>query len=113
MGNITKKYDNEAKAIVAEMSVAEKAGLCSGATFWTMKAIERLNLPEIMLTDGPHGLRKQAQGNDHLGLNASVPATCFPTAVALAASWDIDLLHEVGVALGEECVANDVAVLLG
>lgn len=113
MASITTKFDNEAKALVAEMSVAEKASLCSGATFWTMKAIERLDLPQIMLTDGPHGLRKQAGGSDHIGLNASVPATCFPTAVALAASWDTDLLHEVGVALGEECVANDVAVLLG
>ncbi len=113
MGAITTKYDNEAKALVAEMSVAEKASLCSGASFWTMKAIHWLDLPAIMLTDGPHGLRKQADAADHLGMMESVPATCFPTAVALAASWDTALLQEVGEALGRECVANDVAVLLG
>jgi beta-glucosidase len=104
---------NKAADLVGKMSLEEKASLCSGQNFWQLKSIERLGLPRVMLTDGPHGLRKQAGDADHLGLNSSVPATCFPTAVALAASWDRDLLHEVGVALGQECNAEDVAVLLG
>ena len=104
---------NKAADLVGKMSLEEKASLCSGQNFWQLKSIERLGLPRVMVTDGPHGLRKQAADADHLGLNSSVPATCFPTAVALAASWDRDLLHEVGVALGKECNAEDVAVLLG
>ena len=102
-----------AAELVARMSVDEKAALCSGKTFWHLEANERLGVPSIMLTDGPHGLRKQSTAGDHLGLNASVPATCFPTASALASSWDRDLLREIGVALGEQCAAEDVAVLLG
>ena len=102
-----------AAALVARMSVDEKAAFCSGRTFWRLEANARLGVPSIMLTDGPHGLRKQAAAGDHVGLNASVPATCFPTASALASSWDTDLLREIGVALGEQCVAEDVAVLLG
>ena len=66
-----------------------------------------------MVADGPHGLRKQAENPDHLGIGNSVPATCFPTAAALGSSWDVDLLHRVGEALGRETRANDVAVLLG
>lgn len=103
----------QAAAIVAQMSLEEKAAFCSGRDFWHLEACERLDLPSVMLTDGPHGLRKQAGSTDHLGLNASVPATCFPTASALASSWNTELVREVGVALGEQCVAEDVAVLLG
>ena len=102
-----------AAAIVARMSVKEKAAFCSGRGFWTLEASERLGVPSAVLTDGPHGLRKQAGGADPVGFNVSVPATCFPTASALASSWDRDLLREVGAALGEQCVAENVAVLLG
>jgi beta-glucosidase len=104
---------NEASAIVAQMSLKEKAAFASGKSFWHLEACERLNVPSVMVTDGPHGLRKQTRSGDHVGLVASVPATCFPTACALAASWDPQLLFEVGVALGEQCVAEDVTVLLG
>ena len=103
----------EAAALVARMSLAEKADYCSGADFWNLAANERLGLPAIMLTDGPHGLRKFAGEGDTTGLGRSVPATCFPTAAALASTWDPDLLHQIGTALGAECRANDVAVILG
>lgn len=101
------------KNIIAEMTLEEKASLCSGLNFWETKGIERLGIPSIMVTDGPHGLRKQAEGADHLGLNNSVPATCFPSAVGLASTWNKKLINQVGVALGEECQAENVAVLLG
>lgn len=103
----------EAAALVARMSLAEKADYCSGADFWTLPPNERLGLPAIMLTDGPHGLRKQAEAGGPASISRSVPATCFPTAAALASTWDPDLLREVGAALGAECRANDVAVILG
>ncbi|GAE93418.1 beta-glucosidase [Gracilibacillus boraciitolerans JCM 21714] len=96
-----------------EMTLEEKAGLCSGLDFWHLKGIERLDIPSVMVTDGPHGLRKQAEGADHLGIYDSVPATCFPSAVGLASTWDKELVRQVGVALGEEAQAEEVAVLLG
>ncbi|MEW9052266.1 MAG: glycoside hydrolase family 3 C-terminal domain-containing protein [Neobacillus sp.] len=99
--------------LIQELSLEEKAGLCSGLNFWHTKPVERLGIPSVMVTDGPHGLRKQKQGADHLGLFDSVPATCFPSAAGLAGSWDRNLINKVGVALGEECQAEDVAVLLG
>ena len=99
--------------IVAEMSLKEKVAFCSGKNFWYLKSLDRLELPSIMVTDGPHGLRKQDSQADHVGLNASVPATCFPTASALACSWNVELMHEIGVALGKECVKENVSVLLG
>ncbi|MFP7298950.1 glycoside hydrolase family 3 C-terminal domain-containing protein [Neobacillus niacini] len=101
------------KKLIAEMTLEEKASLCSGLDFWNTKGIERLGIPSIMVTDGPHGLRKQAQGADHLGIYNSVPSTCFPSAVGLASTWNKELIHQVGEALGEECQAEDVAVLLG
>ncbi len=85
----------------------------SGANFWNTKPVERLGVPSIMLTDGPHGLRKQGGAADHLGLNASIPATGFPTAATLANSWDVDLLGRVGELLGAEAAAEQVSVLLG
>lgn len=100
-------------ALISQMTLEEKAGLCSGLDFWNLKGVERLGIPSIMVTDGPHGLRKQNTGADHLGLFDSVPATCFPSAAGLASSWNKDLIYRVGVALGEECQAEDVAVLLG
>ena len=101
------------QSLIAQMTLEEKAGLCSGLDFWHTKGIERLGIPSIMLTDGPHGLRKQQASADHLGLFDSVPATCFPSAAGLASSWDRELIRKVGVALGEECQAEDVAMLLG
>jgi beta-glucosidase len=105
--------EQDVKKIISQMTLEEKAGLCSGLDFWHTKGIERLGVPSIMMTDGPHGLRKQAESSDHLGLNASVPATCFPSAVALASSWDRELVERVGTALGEECQAEDVSIILG
>lgn len=99
--------------LIGKMTIEEKAALCSGETFWTTKAIEHLDIPSIMMTDGPHGLRKQSGDADHLGLNESVPSTCFPSAVGLASSWNKELIHRVGEALGRECQAEDVAILLG
>lgn len=101
------------KSLIAQMTLEEKAGLCSGLDFWHLKGIERLGIPSIMVTDGPHGLRKQAADADHLGLNESVPATCFPSAVGLASTWNRELIRQVGEALGQECQAENVAVLLG
>jgi len=100
-------------ALISQMTLEEKAGLCSGLDFWRTKAVERLGIPSVMVTDGPHGLRKQKGESDHVGLFNSVPATCFPSAAGLACSWDRSLIEQVGVALGEECQAEEVAVLLG
>lgn len=100
-------------SLISQMTLEEKAGLCSGLDFWHLKGIERLGIPSLMVTDGPHGLRKQADGADHLGIYNSVPSTCFPSAVGLASSWDKELISKVGIALGEEAQAEDVAVLLG
>lgn len=99
--------------LLAELTLEEKATLCTGKDFWNLHGIERLNLPNVMVTDGPHGLRKQAGEGDHVGLNAAVKATSFPTASGLAASWNTNLIEEMGIALGKECRAEDVSVLLG
>ncbi|MBB6634703.1 beta-glucosidase family protein [Cohnella thailandensis] len=101
------------QALISQMTLEEKAGMCSGLDFWRLKGVERLGIPSIMVTDGPHGLRKQQGSSDHLGLFDSVPATCFPSAAGMASSWDRELIGSVGVALGEECQAEEVAVLLG
>lgn len=108
-----KRYEEEAKKILEEMTLEEKAGLLSGSNFWETKAVERLGVEKIMVTDGPHGLRKQAGSSDHLGINSSVPATCFPTAATTACSFDVKLLERMGEALGEECLQENVSVLLG
>lgn len=101
------------KELISQLTLEEKAGLCSGLDFWHTKGIERLGIPSLMVTDGPHGLRKQKQDADHLGLHNSVPATCFPSAAGMASSWNRELISKVGEALGKECQAEDVAVLLG
>ncbi|MCB2294750.1 glycoside hydrolase family 3 C-terminal domain-containing protein [Clostridium algoriphilum] len=101
------------KEIISRMTLEEKAGMCSGLDFWHTKGVGRLGIPSIMVADGPHGLRKQAAISDHLGLNKSVPATCFPAGATLACSWDKSLIQKVGVALGEECQAEDVSIILG
>lgn len=105
--------DRPAAEVVADLTLEEKASLTSGADFWTTKPVERVGLPSIMLTDGPHGVRKQREDADHLGIGDSVPATCFPPAVALGSSFDPELLERVGAALGEESQAEGVGVLLG
>ena len=99
--------------LISRMTLEEKASLCSGKDFWYLKGIPRLGIPSIMVTDGPHGLRKQASDSEQIGLTDTVPATCFPTASALAATWNRDLIYEVGVALGEECRQEKVGVILG
>ncbi len=103
----------KAKELVSQMTLAEKASLLSGEDFWRFKGVERLGLPPILVTDGPHGLRKQPETSDHLGINQSVPATCFPTASATACSFDRELMRAIGLAIGEECAEEDVAVVLG
>lgn len=104
---------NEIRAQLQKMTLEEKAALLGGRTVWQTRENERLSIPSIFLSDGPHGLRKQAGAGDHLGLNASLEATCFPTAATIANSWDEKLGEELGEALGEEAASMDVDVLLG
>lgn len=99
--------------IVSQMKLEEKAAFLSGKNEWQSRDISRLGIPSILLSDGPHGIRKQAGAGDHLGLNPSLPATCFPTAATVANSWDEELGKEIGEALGEEAYALGVDVLLG
>ncbi len=101
------------KELVRNMTLEEKAGLCSGENFWNTKEVERLNIQKIMLSDGPHGLRKQDAQADHLGVNESIKAVCFPAGCLTAASFDRELLTAIGEAIGEECQAEGVGVLLG
>jgi len=98
---------------MSELTLEEKAALGSGSDFWHTQAIDRLGVPAVMLTDGPHGLRKQLGPSDNLGMNPAVPATCFPPAVALASSFDVELAERVGAAIGTEAVIEGVAVVLG
>lgn len=98
---------------IKKLSLEEKAALLQGKTTWTTYEIKHADIPEIFLSDGPHGLRKQAGPADHLGLNESIPATCFPTAATMANSWNPELGEELGRTLGEEAAANDVHVVLG
>lgn len=101
--------------IIAKLSLSEKAALCSGKDYWHLVGIERFGIPSVMVTDGPHGLRKQREDKTAAGdvLGNSVPATCFPTASLTASSWNPELLYEMGKALGEECLKEHVSVLLG
>ncbi len=96
-----------------KLTLEEKCSLLSGAETFKTRALPKHSIPQIWLSDGPHGLRKQAGESDHLGLNPSVPATCFPTASAVANSWDTALGEEIGAALGEEAAEQKVSVLLG
>ena len=98
--------------LISKMTLEEKIALTIGRDFWSTNGVERLGIAPIALNDGPHGIRKPATGSD-LGIGNSLPATCFPTAAALASSWDTALVEEVGQAIGEECLALDVQVLLG
>src|SRR3981081_1616789 len=94
-------------ALLAELTLEEKASLLDGADFWRTQPVERLGIPGIMVTDGPHGPRKQAEAADHLGLNASVPATCFPPAAGLASSWDAEPRRPLGPGPGPERRASE------
>ncbi len=106
------ELEKEVDELLAQLTLEEKASLCSGRDDWSTQPIERLNIPWIWLADGPHGIRRAPQTN-MAGYGDQLPATCFPTASALAASWDVDLIYKVGQALGNECQALDVNVLLG
>ncbi len=99
--------------ILHKMTIEEKVAFLSGKGEWQTRDIERLGIPSIFCSDGPHGVRKQAGAGDHLGLNESLPATCFPTAATVANSWDTELGEAMGEALGEEAMALGVNVLLG
>ena len=103
----------EINEYIQQLKLEEKAALLQGWSTWTTREVKRLGIPAIFLSDGPTGLRKQAGAGDHLGLNASVPATCFPTSATMANSWDLELGEQLGQALGEEAAANDVHVVLG
>ena len=111
--NAVREKNMDIRSLISKLTLEEKAALLQGATTWTTKSVDRLNIPSVFLSDGPVGLRKQAGAADHLGLNASVPATCFPTAATMANSWDIELAEQLGAALGREAAANDVQVVLG
>jgi len=99
--------------IIEKMTIEEKAAFLSGKGEWQTRDFERLGIPSIFCSDGPHGIRKQAGAGDHLGLNASLPATCFPTAATIANSWNTELGETLGETLGEEAMAEGVNVLLG
>ena len=99
--------------LLLKLTLEEKAALLSGKTVWQTRDIPRFKIPSVFLSDGPHGIRRQAGSGDHLGLNASLKATCFPTAAAIANSWDPELGEEIGKALGEEAAAQNVNIVLG
>ena len=104
---------DEIRNLISRMTLEEKAGMCSGADFWHLKGVERLGIPSVMVTDGPHGLRKQAEGGDHLGINESEKAVCFPAGCATAASFDRELIKRQGETIGHECQAMNVSTILG
>ena len=101
------------KDLIAKMTLEEKAAMCSGADFWHTESCERLGIPASMVSDGPHGLRKQDDKADHLGVNESIKAVCFPAGCGTAASFNRDLLYHMGETLGNECQAEGVSVILG
>ena len=105
--------EHNLKELISEMTLEEKAGMCSGLDFWYLKSVDRLGIPGVMVSDGPHGLRKQDENGDHLGLNGSIRAVCFPPACLSACSFDRDLMTEFGEIIGKEAQANDVSVILG
>lgn len=101
------------QALISQMTLEEKAGLCSGLDFWHTKPVERLGVPAVMVSDGPHGLRKQDLNADHLGMNESIKAVCMPAACATAASFDRELIGEMGRAIGRSCQHEQLSVVLG
>lgn len=108
----TEELDKKVSNILSQLTLEEKASLCSGRDDWSTQPIERLDVPWLWLADGPHGIRRAPETNKP-GYGDQLPATSFPTASALAATWDIDLIHKVGATIGEECQALNVNVLLG
>lgn len=106
-------YMQNTELLLKKLTLEEKCALLSGAETFKTRGMPEHGIPQIWLSDGPHGLRKQAGESDHLGLNPSVPATCFPTASAVANSWDAALGEEIGAALGEKAAAQEVSVVLG
>ena len=101
------------KELVGKMTLQEKASMCSGADFWHTEAVQRLGIPASMVSDGPHGLRKQDQEGDHLGVNDSIKAVCFPAGCGTAASFNRELLTQMGETIGNECQAEGISVILG
>ena len=104
---------NKIRELISQMTLEEKASLCSGKDFWTTKPVQRLGIGSFVMSDGPHGLRKENEDDDNVGLKSSFPATAFPPAVSLAATWNEDLAKEVGDALGKQCLDQQVDILLG
>ena len=105
--------NEQAMHIVSQMTLEEKAAWCGGKDFWHLQGLERLGLPPMMVSDGPHGLRKQDDKADHLGVNDSIQAVCYPAGCASACCFDPAQLEAMGQALGESCRAEGVGVLLG
>ncbi len=103
----------EIEKVLQEMTLEEKASLCSGLGYWDTKPLERFQIESFVMTDGPNGVRMQEGTNDRFGLNESAKATCFPTGSCLASSWDTDLLYQVGAAIGREAKAKNVSLVLG
>ena len=106
----------DVESVLAQLTLEEKAALTSGSHFWYTQPVERLGVPRVMVSDGPHGLRAQpdtGDSGDHVGIGGSLPATCFPTAAAIASSWNPELLHRIGAALAEEARAINLSVILG
>ena len=102
---------DKVQSIIAKMTLEEKAALCTGASPWTTTPIDHLGVPELTVSDGPHGVRRVADVNDFIA--GSLPATCFPTASCMASTWDVDLIQTLGQAIAEECIALNVGVVLG
>ncbi|MBE6754063.1 MAG: glycosyl hydrolase [Ruminococcaceae bacterium] len=108
------KYtDEQIKAIIKKMTIKQKAQLCCGRDGWSTEQFDALGIPSITVSDGPHGLRKKANDTQELGLQSGIASTCFPTSATTACSWDEQLLRDIGAAIGEECLQEDVQVLLG
>ncbi|MBD5099930.1 MAG: glycosyl hydrolase [Clostridiales bacterium] len=105
--------NDEIKALIGQMTLEEKASLCSGYDFWNTKPIKRLGIPYVSMSDGPHGLRKEKDEDENLGMKTSFPATAFPPAVNIASSWSVDVAKRLGDALGKQCLDQDIDVILG
>lgn len=101
------------KSIISQMSLEDKISLCTGGDFWHTKEMKQYGIPSIMMCDGPHGLRCQKGDTDMIGINDSLPATCFPTAVTAGATWNKELYRKEGEAIGKEALSNDVSIVLG
>lgn len=113
MKTAEKKETFQVEEVLGQMTLEEKAQTCSGRDFWKTQDTERLGVPAVMMCDGPNGLRKQLGEGDHLGINESIETVCYPTASAMASSFDRALLRELGEELGRECQAEEVGMLLG